>query len=108
MLHYLASPYTHVDQAVMESRRIAACRKAGQLIAAGIAVVSPIAHNVAIINEIGGETGWDAWRAQDSAMLASCSKVLVLCLPGWKDSKGVSAEIVLAKQLGKPIEYIQE
>lgn len=93
MLHYLASPYNHPDPAIMESRRVAACRKAGELIAKGVAVLSPIAHNVAVIREVGGETGWDRWQAQDLAMLSACKKVLVLCLPGWEASKGVAAEI---------------
>lgn len=108
MLHYLASPYNHPDLAVMEARRVAACRKAGELIASGVATVSPIAHNAAILREAGGATGWDAWKAQDGAMLAACSKVLVLRLAGWEQSKGVAAEISLAQQLGKPIEYLDE
>ena len=108
MLHYLASPYNHPDRSVMEGRRAAACRKAGELIASGVATVSPVAHNAAILHEVGGATGWEAWKIQDGAMLAACSKVLVLRLPGWEDSKGVAAEISLAQQLGKPIEYLDE
>lgn len=106
MLHYLASPYNHPDPAIMESRRVAACRKAWELIASGVAVLSPIAHNVAVIREVGGETGWDRWQAQDLAMLSACKKVLVLCLPGWEVSKGVAAEIKAATTIGIPVEYI--
>jgi hypothetical protein len=90
----------------MEARRVAACRVAGDLIAKGVPVISPIAHNVAIIREVGGATGWGLWQAQDSAMLAVCQKVLVLKLPGWEKSKGVTAEIALAKNLGKPVGYL--
>lgn len=107
MLHYLASPYNHPDPNVMEARRASVCRKAGELIASGVAVLSPIAHNVAVIREVGGETGWDRWQAQDIAMLTACDKVIVLCLPGWDESKGVAAEIEAAAQMGKPIEYIE-
>ncbi|WP_321820729.1 MULTISPECIES: DUF1937 family protein [unclassified Burkholderia] len=53
MLHYLASPYSHPDKSVMEARRVAVCRKAGELIAAGIAVISPIAHNIAAAHQFG-------------------------------------------------------
>lgn len=106
MLHYLASPYNHPAPEIMELRRVAACRKAGELIAEGIAVLSPIAHNVAVIREVGGETGWDRWQAQDLAMLSACKKVLVLRLPGWDTSKGVAAEINAATTMGIPVEYI--
>lgn len=106
MLHYLASPYNHPDPSIMESRRVAACRKAGELIASGIAVVSPIAHNVAVIRESGGETGWERWQAQDLAMLSACKKILVLRLPGWEASKGVAAEIKAAAAMEIPVEYI--
>lgn len=106
VLHYLASPYSHSDLEVMESRRVAACLKAGELIANGVAVISPIAHNVAVIREINGKTGWDRWQAQDLAMLSVCQKVLVLRLLGWETSKGVAAEIKAATELGIPVEYI--
>ena len=106
MLHYLASPYAHPDPAVMEARRAAACRKAGELISKGVAVVSPIAHNVAVLDEAGGQTGPGRWKAQDLALLSACEKVLVVWLPGWLHSRGVSAEIDAAGKLGKPIEYV--
>lgn len=106
MFIYLASPYNHADPSVMESRRVAACRKAGELIAGGLAVFSPIAHNVAVIRESGVETGWARWQHQDSVLLAACSKVVVLMLAGWRESRGVAAEIALAAKLGKPVEYV--
>ncbi|HBP6378442.1 TPA: DUF1937 family protein [Pseudomonas aeruginosa] len=105
-LIYLATPYNHADPAVMEFRRAAACRKAGELITSGLSVISPIAHNVAVIREVGGETGWEIWAAQDLAILAACDKVFVLQLPGWELSKGVAAEIAAAERMGKPVEYL--
>lgn len=80
-------------------------RGAGELIAAGVPVLCPIAHNVAIIRETGAKTGWEVWQKQDLAMLAACGKMLVLCLPGWESSKGVQEEIQAACELGIPIEY---
>lgn len=106
MLTYLASPYNHPDPVVMEERRAAACRKAGELIEAGVPVISPIAHNVAVIREVGCDTGWDRWQVQDMAILQACSRIAVLCLPGWEQSKGVAAEIAEATKIGLPIEYL--
>ena len=34
-----------------------------------------------------------------------CHEVHVLMLPGWQTSRGVTAEIVLAHELGKPVAY---
>ena len=107
MLHYLASPYSHPDPAVMEERRVAACRKAWELIASGLAVISPIARNVAMIGVAGCAAGWERWREQGSAVLAACGKVLVLRLPGYEQSVGVAAEIAIAESLVIPVEYIE-
>jgi hypothetical protein len=40
-------------------------------------------------------------------MLKECAKLMVLTMPGWEDSKGVSGEIAIAKELGIAIEYIE-
>ncbi len=42
---YLASPYTHVDAAVRESRFDAACLAMSTLMRAGLSVYSPIVHS---------------------------------------------------------------
>lgn len=107
-LHYLASPYSHRDPVVMEARRVAACKKAGELIAAGVAVISPIAHNVAVLREVGGATGWVHWEKQDIALLQACRRLLVLRLPGWDDSEGVAAEMAAARRCGLEVDFIDE
>jgi hypothetical protein len=38
-------------------------------------------------------------------MLAACESVTVLMLDGWTESKGIAAEIVIARQLGKTVDY---
>lgn len=106
-LIYLASPYSDPDPIIMEARRVAACRTAAFLIAQGVAVISPIAHNTAIIREAGGQTGWDIWKAQDIAMLSACHELAVLMLPGWKQSVGVQDEIRIATERGIVVTYFQ-
>jgi len=106
VLHYLASPYNDPDPVVMEERRIAACRTAGQFIANGVSVFSPIAHNVAILRESNTKLGWDHWQAFDPAMLRVCGRMLVLRLPGWDQSLGVQAEIKAAREFGIAVEFI--
>jgi hypothetical protein len=106
-LVYLSSPYSHPDPVTMEQRRVATCSAAGYLIGRGIPVISPIAHNAAIIQQTGGETGWDIWKPQDLAILKACTEMVILCLPGWEASKGIQAEFHAAMELGKPVSYMK-
>lgn len=106
-LSYLASPFSNPDPLIQEVNRRLVCLKAAQLIEQGIHVVSPIAHNVAVLREkrsLG--TGWDKWKAHDETLLRKCDKLIVLRIPGWDTSVGVTEEIRLATELGMPIEYI--
>lgn len=106
MLAYLASPFSSTEPDLVEERRVAACRKAHELIALGIHTVSPVAHNAALIRETHGNTGWSSWSAFDLALLSSCHVLVVYCLPGWRESLGVSSEISAAQELGRPIFYL--
>lgn len=107
-LYYLASPFSNDDKRIQESNRVWVCRKAGELIEKGIAVVSPIAHNLAVIKETGDmNTGWAHWREHDLAILSKCDKVIVLKLPGWEQSVGVAEEVKKANELDIPVDYIE-
>lgn len=106
MLAYLASPYNDTDPSVMQVRYGEACRVAALMIQRGQHVFSPIAHNVPLINAIGGLTGREVWCGFDRAMLERCDNLFVLRLPGWEASKGVQAEIKIASEIGLHIEYM--
>lgn len=105
-LVYLASPYSDQDAMIMEGRRIAACKVAADLIRPGWSVFCPIAHNVAIIQQTEIPTGWERWKAQDLGVLEACDELVVLMLPGWEQSKGVSEEIKAAEEFGIPVNYM--
>ena len=102
---YLASPYTHPDAAVREARYQAACRMAASMIRDGKHVFSPIvlSHPLA---ELGLPSQWEDWEAFDRSMIGFCSELVVLRLPGWSDSEGVLAEIGIARDLGKPVRFV--
>jgi hypothetical protein len=108
-LYYLASPFTNEDPRIQESNRIWVCRKADELIEQGIYCVSPIAHNLAVIKESGAphKTGWDKWREHDLTILRKCDRVIVLKLPGWEKSVGVSEEVKTARELNIPVDYVE-
>lgn len=104
---YLATPYSHSDKAVMESRFDQACKIAGMLMAEGHTVFSPIAHTHPIAVRCDLPRGWDFWHKYDIAMLEASSKLIVAKMEGWEQSRGISGEIEIAKSLGLPIEYME-
>jgi hypothetical protein len=102
---YLASPYSHPDPAVRESRFREACRAAARFMRVGQAVFSPIAHGHCICT-YGLPTDWRFWEPFDRHQLEKCDEVVVLMLDGWRESVGVQAEIRIAAECGKPVRYI--
>ncbi len=102
---YLASPYSHPDPAVRKKRFILVSRVAAQLMAADVLVFSPIAHShpIAVAGTLPGD--WAYWEEFDRRIISICDEVVVLLLDGWENSKGIKAELKLAKELGKKVRY---
>lgn len=103
---YLASPYAHPDADVREQRFHGVCRAAAQLMKTGLVVFSPIAHSHGIA-AYGLPLGWHFWERFDCEFVARCDEVFVLMLDGWHKSEGVQAEIRLAREMGKPVRYME-
>lgn len=103
---YLATPYSHPDIAVMESRFDMACRIAGRLMADGEIVFSPIAHTHPIAVRCELPRGSDYWNIYDREMLRAADKLVVVMMDGWRESKGIAGEIEIACELGIPVEYV--
>jgi hypothetical protein len=103
---YLCSPYTHADPDVREQRFEAACRAAAMLIRQGNTVFSPVAHSHPICR-FGLPGDWDFRGRHDLEHLAVCDEVVVLKLDGWRQSRGVQAEVARARAWGKPISFIE-
>ena len=101
-LIYLASPYSDPDPAIMEARFKAACQASANLMRAGHLIFSPIAHTHPIA-QFDLPKGWDFWERYDRAILDACSELFVLTLDGWRTSKGVQAELQIARELGLPV-----
>lgn len=107
-LIYLAVPFTHPDKAVMEDRFKRVNAVASKIMARGDYVFSPISHTYPIALSGDLPYDWDFWAGYDDVMISRCTSVYVLMLPGWKESKGVTAEIKLAKKYDIPVVYIDE
>jgi len=71
----------------------------------GHTIFAPICHSHPIAR-FGLPTDWSFWERQDREHLARCDEVVVLLLDGWRESRGVQAEIRLAENLGKPVRYL--
>ena len=103
---YIASPYSHPDPAVREARFQAACHAAAELMRQGKIVFSPISHSHGIAR-YGLPKDWAYWEACDRKHLEACDELVVLTLDGWQESVGVQAEIQIARQLGKPVSFLE-
>lgn len=106
-LIYLAVPYSHPDPKIAEQRFNIVNKVAANLIAGGLHIFSPISHShpIAIIGNL--PTDFNFWINYDRSFLECSNKLIVLMLDGWKESKGVTGEIAIAKELGIPIEYLE-
>lgn len=107
MIYYLASPYTSREESVREARYWAACRAAAELMRRGFHIYSPIVHSHPL-TRYGLPGDWGYWEAFDREMIARCDRLVVLTLPGWEESRGVQAELKIAEELGKPVEFVTE
>ena len=101
---YLASPYSHDQAAVRESRFEAVRAVTGKLIRVGHVVFSPIVYSHQFAESHG--TDFAAWEQFDLTIIAVCRELWVLRLGGWETSKGVWNEIEYAKWLGKPVKHL--
>ena len=107
-LLYLAAPYSDPNPTIRLSRYHEANTAAAKLMAAGYGVISPLSMGVTITaacpNKLG--TDWTTWKNTCLSMLACCSVVCVLPLPGWEKSIGVQAELEHARALGLAIRFV--
>ena len=104
---YLASPYSQPDPHVREWRYRQAILATAYLIRRGLVPFSPIVHSHPIAC-LGGDLAgdWSFWRRQDELFMDACGGIVVLMLPGWRESIGVTAEIRYMADRGIAAEYL--
>lgn len=103
---YLAAPYSHPDLAVVEARFAAINRAAAALISDGHVVFSPISMTHPIAMVLGNHLS-EAWYGFDHPFMDASAECVVLMLDGWKQSRGVTAEIAYFTAQEKPVRYIE-
>ncbi len=107
-LIYLAAPYSASDHKTEKQRFKRTCEVQAKLMAAGIAVFSPLANSIPAV-ELGGLTiDHTEFMRFDDVILRRCEELLVLALDGWQQSKGVQEEIKSAILMRKPVIIVQK
>lgn len=99
---YLACPYSHDDRNVRTKRFRLANAAAGEMMANGLRVFSPISHSHPIAEQTGLHVSWEYWEQYDREMLAICESICVLTIDGWKESTGVQGGLKIARGQGIP------
>ena len=104
-LNYLASPYSHPDPFVREWRYLQAAKLLSQLLEQRRWTYSPIVHCHELKKICSLPAEHTFWLAYDCFILKRCSRLLVLRLPAWEDSRGVRMEMEFARANSIPIEF---
>lgn len=101
---YLASPYSPLEPTdpTMDQRLEEAERATAWLYKQGYMTFSPIIHCHRLARNNNLPHGFDYWMPLDYRFIRGCDIVCVLTTPGWKRSKGVTAEVRYALNLSKP------
>ena len=104
---YLATPYsTNADSVLRIARFEAVNIVAAKLMSEGNLVFSPISHTHPIVLAGDLPTGWEFWKEYDRSFIEWADEVHVFKQDGWQISTGVTAEIKIANEMGKSVQYI--
>lgn len=105
---YLASPYSHALASVREERYQAACKKTAQYMNKGIAVFAPIVHSHPVAAFMPPEKcmDFDLWMKLDLPLLKDATELHVLCIDGWRQSRGVAREMEFAEYNRIPLKLV--
>lgn len=103
---YLASPYSDPDPQVRQRRHDAVFAAVCRLRTPKTIIFSPIvaSHPYALAE---GPGSWETWKVEDRHGVLARDELWVYGLPGFSSSKGVNAEIVIAREAGKPVRHVE-
>lgn len=104
---YLAVPYSHPNPEIRQQRFEAANAMAAILLEQENFVYSPISHSHPISLYMENSNDGNFWMENSLAFLVHCDELVVYCLPGWQESKGIKREIEFAEQREIPISYLR-
>jgi hypothetical protein len=112
LLAYLASPFSHPDTKVEESRYQLVSQVAANLVDRGHVLFCPITHARPMAPyrtlkpRVDG-SGFNSWEHMDLEFIRRCDELWVVCLDGWENSVGVRTEVEFARRCHKPVLYLR-
>ena len=69
-----------------------------------ISFINPMVQGYALLPYLKDSTAtWEVWGKFCERLIAVADELWVFQFPGWKESKGVKAEIAIAARLGKKV-----
>jgi hypothetical protein len=105
-LIYVASPYGHTDKEVVQHRMEEVYGYMAFAMERGDHCITPLfMHEIVLRHEMPDD--FDFWQAYCFNLLARCDEMHILCLKGWTESVGVTAEIEFCRANNIPIKNIE-
>jgi hypothetical protein len=106
---YIAIPYNHPDEAVVQRRVETFCRVAAQIEVDGkYHALSAMFNVLLFLHGHKLPTTWEFWEGYSCHMVRKADVLIVVCIDGWQDSTGVRGEIEEAMRRPMQIVCIDE
>ena len=106
-LVYISCPFGHSNDYIVQNRVNISNSYYAHLLKNNINAISPLTVGNVLRTYI-PEHQWDSkfWMPIDLHLLEKCDEMHVMCLAGWRNSKGVKEEIEFCERVGIPVKYI--
>ncbi len=102
--YYLASPYSSPSEATREARAVLACKAMVWLQENKYLAFSPILQGHAMWHEKPSlPFTHEYWKTVDELFISKSAGVIVLCLAGWMDSRGIKSEVEFSIKSKLPV-----
>jgi hypothetical protein len=105
-LEYLGTPYSNGNDYLVNFRAEMVDMIATDLTNQGRAIYSPISSWHTIACKFKMPKTFEFWETLNLSFLKQCKKLIVVMLPGWKESTGLAGEIEFAENNGIEIEHL--
>lgn len=105
-IEYLGLPYTNGSRFMLNFRAEISNLIASELVKEGRIIFAPISawHHIAMKYDL--PTSFEYWARLDEEFIKISKKLLIIRLPGWRESSGIELELSLADKYDVPVEYI--
>lgn len=105
---YLGSPYSSPDPLIMRTRFLLAEQVTAKLLSERLHVYSPIVHCHELAHKYNLPKEFSFWQEYNFNFLRRADQLYVLKIEGWDTSRGLTAEITLAKYMNLPVRFVND